>query len=240
MKKKTNKKLIVILVSTIILLLLSVLVLSMQVKSISVDGNTRYTDEEIKEYIFDDIYDENILVLWGKTKLGKTEIIPFVEKYDMEILSMNKVSITIYEKSVIGYIDYMGTYMYFDRDGVVVESSVQKVEGIPKVTGIEYEYILLHEKIPVENEEVFDLLLTVTQNLQKYKLDIEKINVTNKLEITLHIGNVKIYLGTDKDLSEKISQLSVIASKFEGYSGTIDMSVLDTEGNGYTLKRDTY
>lgn len=239
MKEKINNKLIVILVSVIVLLILFFAVFSMQAKSISVEGNNQYTDEEIKNYIFDDVYDENILVLWAKTKLGKTETIPFVEKYDVEILSMDKVRVTIYEKSMVGYIDYMGTYMYFDRDGVVVESSSQKIEGIPKVTGIEYEYILLHEKIPVENDDVFDLLLTVTQNLQKYKLEIEKINVTSKLEITLHIDDVKIYLGTDKDLSEKISDLSEFASKLEGRSGTMDMSVLDTEGNGYTLK-DTH
>ena len=126
MKEKTNNKLIVILVSVIILLLLFLVVFSMQAKSISVEGNNQYTDEEIKNYIFDDVYDENILVLWVKTKLGRTETIPFVEKYDVEILSMDEVRVTIYEKSMVGYIDYMGTYMYFDRDGVVVESSSQK------------------------------------------------------------------------------------------------------------------
>ena len=32
-------------------------------------------------------------------------------------------------KSIVGYVSYMSSYMYFDREGIVVESSGQKVRG---------------------------------------------------------------------------------------------------------------
>lgn len=238
MKDKGNKKIIALLVAVIIILILGFAVASLQAKSIKVEGNEQYTDEEIKDFIFSKSYDRNIAVMWIKNKLGKTTEIPFVEKYDIEIQSLDKVKVTIYEKSIVGYIDYMGTCMYFDKDGVVVESSDKTIKGIPKITGIHYDYVLLYEPIPVENEEVFDLILSVTQTLQKYKITVKKIYISGNMEITLYKGDVKIYLGTQKDLNEKISELSDFVSKLKGRSGTLDMSKLNKEGNGYTLKED--
>lgn len=239
MENRKNKKIIALLVAVIVILIVVFAAASLQAESIKIEGNEQYTDEEIKNYIFAKSYDRNIAVMWAKNKLGKTVDIPFVEKYDIEILSWSKVQVTIYEKSIVGYIDYMGTYMYFDKDGVIVESSDKKIKGIPKITGIHYDYVLLHEPIPVDNEEVFDLILTVTQTLQKYNLTVKRIYISENMEITLYKGDVKIYLGTEKQLSEKISDLKDLASGLEGYSGTMDMSRLDTEGNGYTLKKDT-
>lgn len=239
MENKKSKRIIALLVAVIVILIVGFAAASLQAETIKVEGNEQYTDQEIKDFIFGKSYDRNIAVMWVKNKLGKTKDIPFVEKYDIEILSLSKVQVTIYEKSIVGYIDYMGTYMYFDKDGVIVESSDRKIKGIPKITGINYDYVLLHEPIPVDNEEVFDLILTVTQTLQKYKLTVKKIYISENMEITLYKGDVKIYLGTEKQLSEKISELKDFAPKLEGFSGTMDMSKLNTEGNGYTLKRDT-
>lgn len=238
MMKKLNKKIVALLVAVIVILLFIILFLSMRIQTIEIEGNEQYNDEEIQQIIFDKDYDKNMLVFWIKNKLGQNETIPFVEKYDVEIESFSKVKIVIYEKSIVGYIDYMGTYMYFDKDGMVVESSNKLIDGIPKITGIDFEYILLHEPLPVEDKKVFDLILSVTQTLHKYKIEVKRLYISNSMEITLYIGDVKVYLGKEKDLNEKISDLSDMVSKLEGYSGTLDMSVLDTEGNGYTLKRD--
>lgn len=237
MMKKINKKIVALLVSVIVLLLLIILGISMRIQTIEVDGNEQYTDEEIQNLIFENEYDRNMIVFWLKNKLGKTATIPFVEKYDVEMQSMSKVKVTIYEKSMVGYIDYMGTCMYFDKDGIVVESSEKVIDGIPKVTGIDFEYILLHEPLPVENQKIFDLILNVTQTLQKYALDVKRIYISGNMEITLYKGNVKIYLGKEKDLNEKISELNDLAPKLDGHSGTLDMSVLNIEGS-YTLKED--
>jgi len=237
MKTKLRKEVIALLIAAIILIILIITFLYMQAGEITIEGNTRYTEEEMRDFIFDTKLDENVIVAWVKNKLGYSVEIPFIEKYDVEIKSFDKINVVVYEKSIMGYIDYMGTYMYFDKDGIVVESSEEKISGVPRITGIDFDYILLHEPLPVENKEVFDLLLTVTQTLKKYELTVKKIYISDNLEISVYKKDVRVDLGTEKDLSEKISVLSDMASKLDGYSGTLDMKELDPDGN-YTLKSD--
>ena len=69
--------------------------------------------------------------------------------------SPDSITIRVYEKSVAGYVEYMGRYMYFDRDGIVVESSETRTEGIPQVTGIRFDHVVLYEALPVKNTDIF-------------------------------------------------------------------------------------
>lgn len=42
---------------------------------------------------------------------------------NVSILAPDTIKITVYEKALAGYVKYLDTYMYFDKDGYVVESS---------------------------------------------------------------------------------------------------------------------
>ncbi|MBE5959411.1 MAG: hypothetical protein E7254_11195 [Lachnospiraceae bacterium] len=234
------KKKIIIIASILSFFLVTIIIViaNMQIQSVKIEGNSQCTNEEIKEAILGKGIGNNVAIVWFKRKIGRKVEIPFVEKYDIDILSMNKIKITVYEKKIVGYVDYLGSYMYFDKDGIVVESSEEKIKGIPKVTGIDFDYILLYERLPVDNDQVFDLILTVTQTLQKYNLAVKKIYISDNLEITVYKKNVKVYLGTEKDLSEKIATLSDMQEELKEFSGTLDMSKLDREGVGYHIKTD--
>ena len=39
------------------------------------------------------------------------------------------MEVIIYEKSVVGYVSYMSSYMYFDKDGIIVELSLIHIYG---------------------------------------------------------------------------------------------------------------
>ena len=234
------KRKIIVLASilSVILIISLIVIANMQIQSVVVEGNEQCTTQEIKDKILGKGIGNNVAIVWFKRKIGRKVEIPFVEKYDIDILSMNKIKITIYEKKIVGYVDYLGSYMYFDKDGIVVETSGEKIKGVPKVTGIDFDYIMLYEKLPVDNDQVFNLILTVTQTLQKYNLTVKKIYISESLEITVYKKNVKVYLGEEKDLSEKISTLSDMQNELKDFSGTLDMSKLDREGVGYHIKTD--
>lgn len=201
-------------------------------------GSEKYTDEELASYLFTDKKSSNPFVFLFKGKFGERVEIPFIETYDVELKGVNEYEITFYEKSLVGYVEYMGSYKYFDKDGIVVESSSRLIEGVPFVTGIEVDYIILHSQLPVDDERVFDLLLDLTQLLSKYQIEVEKINISEQLEMKLYLGNVRVELGTKEDLSDKIMDLRDIIPNLNGVSGVLDMKVYDVNGNGYTLKKD--
>ena len=202
------------------------------------NGSEKYTDEELASYLFTDKKSSNPFVFLFKSKFGECVEIPFIEEYDVEIKGVNEYEVTFYEKSLVGYVEYMGSYKYFDKDGIVVESSSRLIEKVPYVTGIDVDYIVLHSKLPVEDEKVFDLLLDLTQLLLKYEIEVEKINISKELEVKLYLETVRVELGTREDLSDKIMDLKDIIPKLNGVSGVLDMKIYDTTGNGYTLKKD--
>lgn len=206
-------------------------------KSIIIEGNEKYTNDEMINFIFKSDWDKNPFVLYYKAKYGKQETIPFVDEYDVEIVSINNVKITVYEKKIIGYVSYMGTNMYFDKDGIVVESSGRVLEGIPLVTGLNFESIILHEKLPVSDDEVFNLILDTTQTLQKYEIGVDKLYISDGKEVTLYIGEIEVMLGKNVDMNDKIRSLNDMLPNLTGLSGTLDLRVYNTNNTGYTFKK---
>ena len=118
------------------------------VKTVQVDGNKHYSAEEIKAMVMTGYLGDNSLYLTLKYKNKGIEGVPFVETMDVMVQSNDTIRITVYEKALAGYVQYLGRYMYFDNEGVVVETSKVKTKGIPQVTGLSFDHIVLHEKLP--------------------------------------------------------------------------------------------
>lgn len=223
-----------------LLLIITVGILStFRITSIKYEGNKRVSEENLDERIFVNKYDKNPFVFYFKTKYREQPEIPFVDRYDVEIDSLHGITITVYEKDMIGYVMYMGSYLYFDKDGMVVESSDVTQDDIPLVSGISFEYFILNKKLPVENEKVFDEILGITQQLNKYKLDIDKINISSDMEISLYMEDVIVELGKDDaTMNEKIADLSDLSGNLKGLSGTLDMKIYNESDTGYTFKKN--
>jgi len=137
------------------------------VTTIYVEGNIHYTNEEIINMVMEGHYGNNSLLLSLKYKDKSIVGVPFVEKMDVSVLDPNTIKIEVYEKSLAGYVEYLERYMYFDKDGVVVESSMEKTAGIPMVTGLKFDHVILYEPLPVENAAVFSSILSITQLVNK-------------------------------------------------------------------------
>ena len=73
-------------------------------------------------------------------------------------------------KSLIGYVEKDGIYIYFDRDSVIEKLATEKIKGIPNVVGIEINNPKLYEKFEVKDEDVYDLLLTFYRQFRNITL----------------------------------------------------------------------
>ena len=116
-RQKNNNRVIKIVVPVIICLVAALVVAGyflFRVNNISYEGNRHYSDEEMNNYIFGtDTPNAVVYNIFGK----KNKQIPFIQKYEVETIWPDKMNVTIYEKAVVGYINYMGCNMYFDKDG---------------------------------------------------------------------------------------------------------------------------
>lgn len=209
-----------------------------KVNTVYVDGNVHYTNEEVMDMVMTGRYGNNSLYLSLKYKDKGIEGVPFVEKMDINILDPNTIRINVYEKALAGYVEYLGTYMYFDKDGIIVESSKEKTAGIPQVTGLEFGYVVLNEPLPVENDEIFKRILSITQLLAKYELTADKIFFDSDYKLTLYFEKVRVSLGNSDEIDEKIMRLQYILPDLEGKSGILRMENYTEDTKNITFAYD--
>ena len=207
------------------------------VNTVYVDGNVHYTDDEIKAIVMDGPLGNNSLYLSIKYENRGIEGIPFVDVMDVSILAPDTVRITVYEKVLTGYVKYLGSYLYFDKDGYVVESSSVKTAGVPQITGLVFDHMAVGEALPVDNPEVFGSILHITRLLEKYDLEAEKIYFQRSGEITVYFGDIKVALGNDSvTLEDKLMLLPQLLPNLEGKSGTLQMETYTESGGRYTFQ----
>lgn len=217
------------------LAVLSSIIFKVEREDITYVGNNRYSDEEMTKKIFGD----NINTLMYTVFESKNqEKIPFIQKYDVEVVWPDKMVVTIYEKPMIGYIKYMGSNMYFDKDGMIVESSPQILESLPQITGISFDSIVLNEKLKVEDDSIFDKILEYTQDFDKNELQVDRLHFDSELDATLYIGDVKVLLGDNGYLSEKIHELKQVVPYLEGRKGVLSLEEYTPKAPNIVFKKE--
>ena len=208
------------------------------VKNVQVDGNKHYSAEEIKAMVMTGYLGDNSLYLSLKYKNKGIEGVPFVETMDVVVQSNDTIRITVYEKALAGYIQYLGRYMYFDNEGVVVESSKVTTKGIPQVTGLKFDHVILHEPLPVENPEIFSNVLNITQQLDRYSMSADRIYFDSEYRVTLLFGEARVALGDSQYIDEKIMKLQYILPELAGKKGTLDMREYSEDTKSYSFEQD--
>lgn len=193
------------------------------VTTVYVEGNIHYTNEEIIGMVMEGKYGNNSLLLSLRYKDKSIEGVPFVEKMDVSVENPHTIKIEVYEKAIAGYVEYLERYMYFDKDGIVVESSKSRTAGVPQVTGLTFDHVVMYEPLPVEDAGIFRSILSITQLVNKYNLSTDRIYFGKDGSLMLYFGDVRASLGMGEFLDEKIMVLQDILPKLSGQKGTLRM-----------------
>lgn len=224
------------------LLLIAILLLSVHIQQVTVAGSDRYNEKQIEDLLFSGTWGKNSAYAYFTDKFRPHRQIPFVEDYKVVFHGPFHVEVIIYEKSIVGYVSYMSSYMYFDKDGIVVESSSNKLDGIPMVTGLDFGRIVLYQPLPVEDKKVFGDILNLTQQLAAKQIQVDQLRYDSHDQATLYIGKLEVTLGSNADIDGKISTLSDILTSQPQLAQTSGVMRLDdySEANeraGITIKR---
>ncbi|MGN1148478.1 MAG: cell division protein FtsQ/DivIB [Lachnospiraceae bacterium] len=201
------------------------------VKTVYVEGNVHYTKEEIQDMVMEGPLSGNSLYLSLVYADKQITDIPFIASMSVEVLSPDTVKIKVYEKTLAGYVEYLGRYMYFDKEGTVVESSSIKTAGVPQITGLSFDHVVVGKPLPVEDTDIFNRILAVTKTLKKYELSADRIYFNSGKEMTLFFGDVKVAFGADELLDEKMGLLQSLLPELEGKSGILNLQNYDGDAN---------
>lgn len=236
--KKKRSGMIYGIVLLVIATCLLVLLTCFHIRDIEVAGNKHYTDEEIKDFVLSDGYIDNTILLMLKNKIHPKKDIPFIAKLDIEYLEAHKINITVYEKAMAGCIEYMDRYVYFDQDGYVLEISLTKLSDTPCITGMSFQSMELHEKLPIEDEKRFRLILKLTQLIEKYHLKVDSIKFTSEGDIVLGHESIRIELGDGSKLEEQLIDLNQMLEGLKGEKGTLNLKDFDPASKKASFKKE--
>ena len=221
-----KKKILLILTAVLVLLTVVYLVLDLYtVENVSVEGNVHYTASGIRDIVERGWFADNTLMLSLKYK-------------DKSI--RNAIKINVREKEIAGYVRYMDRFMYFDKDGVVVEASGVETEGLPLVTGLQFDSFKMYAALPVNNEHVFQTVLNMTQAIDAAGLKAEEIAFDKDYDISFITGDVRVSIGDDKNMNEKVQMAAKLLSSEEmaGRKGTLHIENYQEGKELYYFKND--
>lgn len=296
-KQMRNKILLVALGGAAVILLLFFLIF--QVRYVTVNGNTKYTDEEIRKMVLDDPIANNSLFASLFRKHVDMSEVPFMEYAEIEFLNYNSILIDVTEKKPVGYIFVGNNQVYFDKDGIAIEilpyelenantegpplseqgalssetigeealssealeseavaeeqipsENVQSarvsvsefqpsLEKVPLVTGIYVRDAQANQKLDVSNQAVFRTMLALIRMIEKYDISPEAVAVREDGTLILHyFKSVRVNLGYDEELEEKMTKLAAMLPDLEGLAGVLHMENYSEESHSFVFEQD--
>ena len=233
-RRKKRRKIGVYILLILILLIAAGVFIVMNVftvENVVVEGNELYSSTQIENMVLNDEYSWNSLYVDLKYRFVDIGEVPFVDTMEVSLDNPHTVHIKVYEKGMLGYlyINSIGQNAYFDKDGFVVETSTEVIDGVPKITGISCEEVVLYEKLQLENSDILRDLLNLTQTLKKYNLLPDEIQYDSNMEPVLYYGTIQVKIGSEDNLSQKVVRLSIILPQLDGLSGTLHLETWTPE-----------
>ena len=209
---------------------------SFRLKEITVDGVSRYTKEEFLKKMESGFPFILTPVYCLQDSFAK-KTIPFVEKYEIDYIDNHTARIIVHEKRVTGCVIVMGRYMFFDKDGIVVETADTLLEGVPVISGLKFNEIVLYRKLNIQKQSLFDTILELTRLIEQKGIVANEISFATNYEVTLYLdNNVTVLLGKRTSYDEQITALQGILESMQGRTGTIDMRNYSKENGDVILK----
>ena len=232
MKKQRTKKQKILWAAAAAGVLMLAALLSVRVREVRIQGSQYYSQEALEQQLFPGFWDRSPLVVWIRQKTGTHPEIPFVERYTVRLTGLTSVQVTVYEKSMMGYVEFSGSYLYFDKDGLIVESSQERYGTLPRITGLDFDYAVLGQTLPVKDPVVFTEIQQISQYLAEQEVDwggesrklgelMDQISFDGAGRITCCFGEIQVYLGTPESLEGKLREMKDILPKLYGRAGTL-------------------
>ncbi|MGN0435109.1 MAG: cell division protein FtsQ/DivIB [Wujia sp.] len=223
------KKKIVVAVLLVLAIGLIYVTTAFKVKRIQVTGCDTVDEQVIVDSIKSRRFSNNTITMYLYNKFNPIDDIAFVDKLEIEFVSRNEVSVIVYEKLISGCVEYMNRYVFFDKDGIILESASEPIEGVPCIDGLSFDSWEVGEQLPIDDVSKFQAILSITQLIEKYELSIDRIKFTNEGEIVLIYDKIEIQLGSGQYLEIQMMNLGSILEGLEGMEGTLYMKDFNSD-----------
>lgn len=135
------------------------------------------------------------------------------------------------------WISYMDTCVILDKNGIITGTSENEPHDLMELSGINIKKMVIGEPVEVEDPESFEFGLLVTNKLAAVGIpDKGEVFISADKSAVVYLKNIKILLGKNEDIVEKLEALRKFYNKVIDLDGVLDMQELDRNNMGYTFR----
>ena len=165
-----------------------------KVENVEIMGSGHYTEKEIKAMVLRGPMAENSVLAPILYTTDDTGDIPFVEGFKVTRSNRNTIVVSVKEKKAVGCIPYLDSYIYFDRNGMFIESEKTQDKKVPFFDGIAVKRVVKGEKLPIK-ETVLNTAVALSTIFAKNDSLPDHIQFDESYEISLLYGDITVSLG---------------------------------------------
>lgn len=202
-------------VVTLIGAILYALTIFFKVNTITIEGVTRYSAEEIVAGM--DIKKGNNLIRWDKYKTGELllEQFPYLQSVKLRRRMPDGVIVSVTEGAATVAIPSNGGYYFISKDGKVLEQRPD-ANGLPIVTGTSLMGCVPGDLISQTNDPYASALLTILQALDVTNMlkEIDFINMQSLTDIRIgYMGRFDIRVETTDELAYRLRFATLVITE---------------------------
>ena len=197
---------------------------TLRIRTVQVKNSEIYSDEQIIGEAMADKYSYYTIYFWLVSHFGKVSCLPFTQEIEVEWNRFDSITLHAYDKTISGSVKYMGQYVFFDKDGIVLQSLPEPMDGVPVVSGIQFGKFTINEAFDVEEEGLFDVIMNISRLISHYKVPVDEIRFEGD-EPRLYSGEVIVKLGKKDFYDDDMAALASVLKKArrKKLAGTINM-----------------
>ena len=196
------------------------------VKQIRSEHTEQFTTSELCERI--GLAQGDNIILFNRSKAEDTlRQEPYILDARLIWEFPDTIVISLTERKVRASVPYMGSYLYIDAEGRVLDIQDIAPVGLPLVQGLQFSGFHLGEILEVENEASLSVMLQISQIIEKNEItDVAvELNVADPDNITATVNQVQVLLGGMQNMDQKIPLMAAVMETIPKEDrGTLDLS----------------
>ncbi len=207
------------------------------VSRVEVMESSHYTKEELEEMVLTGAFSSNSILAPITCSRNHVQDVPYIDSFSVSRSGRNSIVISFREKSVVGCIPYLDSYIYFDRNGIFVEGDKDRNESVPYFEGIQIKKVVMNEKLPIKNA-VLNTAVALSTIFAKNNLQPDYVQLEEDSTIDLIYGDITVKLGKDKYLEDKMSRTVAILPQISGEKGILHMENITESSKTVTFEKE--
>ena len=234
-RRKGSPLLVIVLILGLVAAAVVVFFRAFLIEDVRVEGNLRYTEDEIKSLCMVGPLAQNSILMSVFQKQIDLSDRAFLDHVSVEYIDRHSILLRVKETNLVGMFEIRGYYYYFDQYGKVTEvlTEPDEEEGkyVPKIIGLGASNIGLEHVIVFEEPQALNTITAIRNVIARYEICPDIVEFDADMNITLHYGDITALLGPDVLLEEKMIRVGGILPHLEGYKGVLHLEnfTRDTE-----------